>query len=140
VSAPVEGALARGAKALGRPSSQLLRLDPAELAAVAVGMLQVVADELLELVVSVIEPATEPLVQCGARLLRDPLVRSVPDQHVPEAEAVLDCLVWADQLLADEQGELRAAGSPALRRKRSEGLPVELEPDHGGSLDDFELL
>ena len=86
--------------------------------------LEVIAHDLLELLASPVEPVGEALVQLRAKLLRDPLVGGVADQHVPEAERVLDRLVRADELLAHERRELRAAGRRPVRRRARRVPPI----------------
>ena len=70
-----------------------------------------------------LEPADEALVEVGARPLRDPGVGGVPDQGVPEAEAVLagDARDGRlDELAADE-----------AEQRRPEGLVPAVEGGHG---------
>ena len=60
--------------------------------AVAVGLLEVVAEDLVELDqvgAALLEPVGEALVQLGARRLRQRVVGGVADQQVAEAEGVL---------------------------------------------------
>ena len=67
-------------------------VDRAELGAVAVGLLEVVADDLLELDDAggraVLEPAREALVQLGAQRFWQPPVCRVVDERVLEAKAL----------------------------------------------------
>ena len=67
-----------------------LVVDRAELGAVAVGLLEVVAEDLLVLGHAVagraLEPVGELLVQRGAELLRGRAVGGVADEDVLEAE------------------------------------------------------
>ena len=99
-----------------------------------------VADEFVELLTATVEPAREALVELGAELLGDPLVRGVTDQQVPEAKGVLDHLVRADQLLADESCQLSTRGSPTVGSELTERLPFELEPNDGRTLEQLPLL
>ncbi len=99
-----------------------------------------VADDLVEFLASAPEPAGKALVQLGAELLGDALVRGVADQYVPEAEGVLDRFVRADQFLADEGRELRPGGPTPVGSQLSERLPLELEADDGGALEYLPLL
>jgi len=100
----------------------------------------VVADHLVELLAPAVEPVGEALVQLGAELLRDALVGGVADQHVAEAEGVLDRLMRADELLADERRQLSSRGPAVVRSELRESLPLELEADDGGTLDHLSLL
>ena len=70
-----------------------------------VRLLEVVADDLLELLVTTVEPVGEALVEIRALRFRDTVVGGVTDEHVAEAKRVLDRLVRADQLLAHESRE-----------------------------------
>ena len=99
---------------------------------VAPGLLEVVADDLVELdelrAVSSSQLG-EPLVQLGARRLRQRVVRGVADQQVAEAEGVVAgelARVGADELLADEREQpLRRPAAPRARapRRRRGGRP-----------------
>jgi len=100
----------------------------------------VIAHDLLELVASPVQPVGEALVELRAKLLSDPVIGGVADQHVPEAEHVLDRLVRADELLSHEPREVRAARATALRPERSECLPFELEADDGSALQQRALV
>ena len=103
----------RGEPAARSPSGPGSRRRAAELDAVAVSLLEVVADDLValdELRAVVLEPAGEALVQVGARRLRERVVGRVADQQVAEAEAVLgrhERPLGPDQLLAYECGQPR---------------------------------
>ena len=68
------------------------------------------------------------------------VIRRVANEHMAEAERVVDRLVGADQLLANEGGQLCARWAPAVRRELAERLPLEVEPDDRRSLDDLALL
>src|ERR1700730_7283598 len=105
-----------------------------------VRLFEVVADDLVELLPPAVEPASDSLVQLGANLLGNAFVGRVPDQHVPEVEGVLDRLVRADELLADERRELRAGRPPPVGSQLAEGLPFELEPDDRRALEQVALL
>src|SRR5439155_20774635 len=61
----------------------------AQFRAISVRLFQVVADALLVLAGALLEPLRVALVQLAADLLRERVVRGVPDQWVPEAEALL---------------------------------------------------
>ena len=97
----------------GRPSRSPARardlgVGPAELASVARRLLEVVADDLVELdqLARVrVEPVGEALVQLGARLLRQRVVRGVADQQVAEPERVV----------AGERRRRRAGSAPCAR-------------------------
>ena len=78
---------------LGAASASVSSSSIAELDAVAVGLLEVVGEELLALDDAVAERALEPggvaLVQVGARLLGEARVGGVADEGVAEAERLL---------------------------------------------------
>ncbi len=101
------------AELVGRAACESLdgRVGAVELRPIAVGLLEVVADDLValdELVPG--EPVGEALVQLGACRLRQRLVRRVADEEMPKAEALVlgkGRARRADQLLADERGEVR---------------------------------
>ena len=62
-------------------------------------------------------------------LLRDPFVSRVADEHVAEAERVVDRLVRADQLLADERGQpapggRRPSGASSPSASHSKSSPM----------------
>ena len=117
----------RAAPGARQPRRRLLRQRPIaapELAPVARRLLEVVADELV-LLLALVEPAREPLVQVAPELLRQRVVGGVADQQMAEAELVV--AGRADELLADERAERvvdphRTSSSDrrstALRRKR----------------------
>ena len=90
-----------------------LVVDRAELGAVAVAPLEVVAEDLVEcdeLGAVLFQPGGEALVQLGAGRLRERVVGGVADQQVAEAEPVLAGElrpVGPDQPLADERGQTR---------------------------------
>src|SRR5215207_4804304 len=96
-------------------------------------LLQVIADDLVELLTPAIEPAREPFVQLGPEFLRDAFIGGVAEQDVPEAEGVFDRLMRPDQFLADECGKLRPSGPAPVGGELAERLPLELEPYHGGT-------
>src|SRR5947199_247816 len=79
-------------------------------------------------------------VTLRAERLRDALVGGIANQHVAEPEGVLDRLVRTDELPANERRELRTGGPSAVRSELSERIPLELEPDHGGALEQPPLL
>lgn len=106
----------------------------------AVRLLEVVADELVQIFIPAVEPTGEALVQFGAELLRDALVHGIADQDVPEAESVLDQLVRANQLFADERGELRTGRSAPVGSQFPERFPFELESRDRGPLEYVSLL
>ena len=120
---PADSSLADASIASARASSSRapMRLTIAE------GLLEVVADDLLQLLDPLPgdphAPVGEPTVLLGAALLGDRGVRGIADQDVPELERVLagdrrSCL--ADELLAHE----RAHERPRVRAVRfREELP-----------------
>ena len=134
---------------VGRPARELdLRVAvAAELQAQAERLLQVVADDLVEvgsLDRAPLHPAGEALVQVGTRALRQRLVGRVPDQDVPEAETVLardGATVGPDELLADEG--LQVPSHVALlpgRRQLGDGAPEKHLAHHGRALQHRELV
>ena len=85
-------------------------VDRPQLSPVAERLLEVVAEDLLDLddplAGPLLDPDDEALVQVGPHLLGDPGVRGIADQLVTEAVPLLaghDRTVRADQLLADER-------------------------------------
>ena len=81
-----------GCRQAGRRLTIDLRVRTAELAPVARGLFEVVADDLVELDESArvpLEPVGEALVQVGARCLRQRVVGGVADQEVAEAVGVV---------------------------------------------------
>ena len=116
-----------------------VRLE-SELDEVAMRLLEVVADDLLELLAAAVEPAGEALVEVSALALRDAFVGRVADEDVAEAEGVVDRLVGTDQLLANERGQLCPCWAPAVWREFAKRLPLEVEPDDGRTLDDLALF
>jgi hypothetical protein len=106
----------------------------------AVRLLEVVADDLVELLAPAREPLREALVQLGSELFRDPFVRGVSDQPVAEAERVLDRLMRLDQVLSDERRQAGTGRPVAVRGERCQRLPLELRPDHGRAFEHVALL
>ena len=89
---PERRAAAGGGQAAPRRRGQLAVVGQPELGAVAAGLLEVVAEDLVqldELGAVLLEPGGEALVQLGADRLRQRVVGGVADQQVAEAEAVL---------------------------------------------------
>ena len=117
-------------KALGRAGAEL-RISPAELFGVAMGLLEVVADDLValdEVRPALLEPDGEALVQLGAGRLRQRVVRGVADEEVPEAVGVLAgnrCAFGADEVLANEHRQM-CVRVTLRRRKRDDRAAVEL--------------
>src|SRR5262249_50272578 len=67
-----------------------LGVGPSELCAVAGRLLEVIAEQLVELhdlCTLLLEPVREALVEVGARALRQRVVRGVPEEDVMEPEA-----------------------------------------------------
>ena len=120
----------------------------AKLRPVPVGLLEVVAQDLLELGEAVgrpaLQPAGEPLVHLGASLLGGAGVGGVADQDVAEPERVLadePGPVGADQFPADQSLEVASdAGLLGLGRELGHGAPPEHLSHHRGSLDHRSLL
>ena len=94
---PLTGALSQG------------RVGLSELLLVAGGLLEVVAEDLVELDQvggALLQPVGEALVEVGTDCLRQRVVSGVADQQVAEAEGVVAWelrAVGADELLADER-------------------------------------
>ena len=96
-------------------------------------LLEVVADELVELERRFVRRALEPLrvalVELGSQLLRHRRVRSLADEEVTEPIGVLpgdERVLWAHQVLADERGELLVQRSARrARRQILDGADVE---------------
>ena len=105
--------VAAGGQAAPRRRGQHVVVGQPELGAVAAGLLEVVAEDLVqldELGPVLLQPGGEALVEVGAGRLGQRLVGGVADQQVAEAEAVLARElrpVRPDQLLADERGQAR---------------------------------
>ncbi len=101
-----------------------------ELAAVGVRLLEVVAEDLVELEeipAVALEPFGEPLVQLRADGLRQRVVGRVANQHVAEAERVVTGehgLVGTDELLPHERGQPRDHDR-LLGNERLDGASVE---------------
>ena len=121
-----------------------------ELGAVREGLLEVVAEELVELDELgpvLLQPGGEALVEIRAGRLRERLVRRVADQQVAEAEAVLARdlrSVRPDQLLAHERGEargdLRLVGRECLDGAAVEDLALDRAALEHASLGRLELV
>ena len=109
---PVERPPTGGSQARSRLRCELGVLQ-AQLAAVPDGLLEVVAEELVQLDDGgpvTLEPVGKARVQVCSRGLRQSVVSGVPDQEMAEAEAVFAgdlCFVRRDQLLAGKRGEAR---------------------------------
>ena len=108
---PPERAAAGGGEPVSCPCSQLVCRFP-ELSAIANGLLEVVAGDLVQLDQStaLLQPAGVALVQLGPHALGQGLVGGVADQQVAEAEAVLALElgpVGTDELAPDERRESR---------------------------------
>ena len=100
-SLAVVGTRARASQQLGRAASGVGLVREVELAPVEGGLLEVVAEDFLQLAQPVggdaLEPGGESLVELGTQFLRHRLVRRVADEDVREAVAVV-------------AGKLRAVG------------------------------
>ncbi len=96
------------------------RIFGVQLGAIAVRLLEVVANDLVLLEQLVVpQPLGELLVELRASRLWERLVRRVPDQDVAEAERLVvgeGCTVRTDQLLAHEGREVRLHRRPDRRR------------------------
>ena len=116
-------------------------VERAELREVAARLLEVVAEDLLELgatvAVHLVRPRDEPLVQVGAGALEDRVVGGVADHDVLEpvlsVVAVLDVM---DEVLLGERRQLRAHPRRHLRRREGADRRLgEDVPDDRGGLD-----
>ena len=84
------------------------RVEPTELGLVAGGLLEVIAEDLVQLHEALamhVEPSREAVVQVGTGRLRERVVRRVAQQEVAEAVAVL-----AGRQRAGRPNELRGRG------------------------------
>ena len=124
---------------IGRPAGELVLLlaARAELDPEAVRLLEVMADDLVELGAlarMVLGPAREALVQLCPQPLRHRVVGGVADQDVAEAEAVLTrerARIRLDQPLADERLETAGDLADLVRRRQvRHGAPPEDLSDH----------
>ncbi len=115
-----------------------------ELGQVQGGLLEVVAEDLVELdeALAVLgEPLREAAMQVGPRRLREPVVGGVADQEVPEAVRVLsrqDRPVRTHELAPDERCEPRRH-LRLLRRQRLHRAAVEQLSLDGAALQDSAL-
>ena len=128
---PDRRSAAGGGQAPPGRAGQLVVEGHPELGAVEAGLLEVVAEYLVQLDqldAVLLQPGCQALVQLGAGRFRQCLVGGVADQQVTETEAVLaDELgfVGSDQLLAHERGEAwRHLGLG--RGERLDGATVEV--------------
>ena len=148
--AAFECAAARGGE-LGRGAladRTRVVVDRAELEQVTVGLLEVVAEDLLVLglplpvAVDLLGPVREPLVQVGARPLEHAVVRSVADQDVLETEVVRRGRpVGADELLLGERCQVRVhLGANGVDHELVQGRAHEVQPDHRRRLDHGALV
>ena len=97
------------AEKASRPGAEL-GVGAAELLPESVCLLEVVADERVESVASLLEPVGVALVQPRACGFRDCVVGRVTQQQVAEAESVLAFergTVRSHELVADKRGQLR---------------------------------
>jgi hypothetical protein len=132
------------------PQVHAVLVERPELGSVAIRLLEVIAEDLLELRcappfgIDDVCPGHELLVQQRPGPLQQPLVGRVADQQVMEAvDRVLIGLIveGPDQLLSGELYEvILDLGTEVIRRQRLNGLLREAEPDHGRRLDDRALL
>ncbi len=141
---------AGGGQAPPRRRGQLFVGRHPELGSVAAGLLEVVAEDLVqldELGAVLLEPGCEALVQLGAGRLGQRVVSGVADQQVAEAEAVLAYevgLVRPDQLLAHERGQARShvglVGCERLHGAAVEDLTLDRAPLEHAPLGRLELI
>ena len=143
-------AVAAGGQAPPRRRGQLVVGGHPELGAVAAGLLEVVAEDLVqldELGPVLLQPGCEALVELGAGRFRQRVVGGVADQQVAEAEAVLAGelrLVGPDQLLAHERGQARRhlglLGCERLDGAAVEDLALDRAPLEHAPLGRLELV
>ena len=122
-----------------------MRVGRVELGAVAVRLLEVVADDLVELdeLTVTLEPARKPLVQLGPRLLGQSVVRGVADQEVTETEGLVlraRRALRPDQLLANERQQVPwdSRSHRIVREHLHRGAVEHLSLD-GAAADDLAL-
>ena len=123
-------------------------VDGSELVSIAEGLLEVVADHLLELprprAGCPLQPLGEALVQLAARLLRHRVVCSLAEQDVAEAERLVareERSMRPDQLPADERLEVDVdGGTRRLGRRIEHRSAPELLADHRRALEHCPLL
>ena len=132
---PLGGTLGRLPRGLARGT---------ELGAVAIGLLEVIADDFVQLdeIGSALgDPGGEALVQVGPGRLRERLIGGVADQEMAEAKGVFAGKlrpVRAKQLPPDERRrEAPAAGH--RRRERLDGTAVKDAPLDGAALEHVPL-
>ena len=128
------------------PASLFLQncvLSRAELATVPAGLLEVVAEDFVQLdqlATVLLEPVRELLVQIGPGRFGKRVVRRVADEEMAEAEGVVPRdlrAIRADERLADERGEARRHLS--ISGERLDGAAVEDLPFDRASLQDRAL-
>lgn len=145
--AAAEGAPARGAEVGGGTQAQgdAVGVVRGKLEQVAARLLEVVADDLLELELAVavavdpLGPAREARMQPGAGALRQTVVGGVADHDVVEAEGV-GGVVAAHELARLDARELVAEVVTRLGDELRDGLHAEDESDDRGRLDDHQLV
>ena len=145
VAAGSDCSTAGGRQPLAGPRRELggVLTERSELLPVQEGLLEVVADDLVELARPlarrVLEPVGVLLVHPGPRLLRHAEICSVSNQNVAKLEAVLrgkDRPPRLDELLPREGHEAGADGTPVrVGEKVGDGAAPELLADHRCSLD-----
>ena len=133
---------------LAGAKAELLRVlvEEAHLAPVPIRLLEVVAEQLVELAggAGVGHPVGEPLVECCPKLLGHRIVGGIPYEDVLEAESIFTARgrgVGANETFADERQQLRRERGPLLARQESRnGRDGEVPADHGGALDHVSLV
>ena len=121
-----------------------------ELCTVPAGLLQVIADELVELDElgpMLLQPYCEAFVEVRAYRFRESVIGRVTDKEVAETEAVLAHELWPispDQILADERGEerghLRLPGCERLDGAPMEDLALDSTPLEHAPFSRLELI
>ena len=123
--------------------SQLV-IDRAKLLLQPERLLEVIADDLLVLTAIRLEPASEPLVQLRAQLLRHAVVRGIANQLVPKPERILDGedgrAIRSNQLLAHEPRQSRTLATDLHERSSPEFLADHRGAFCGNTLSRWELF
>jgi hypothetical protein len=123
-------------------------IERSELASIAIRLLEVIAEDLLELglaaasPVDLVRPLDEALMQRHALALEQASVGGVTDQLMAEAVGVVVVLaVRADELLVRERDEVdRDHRSSRLIDEMLDGILREHEADHGCGFDHVALV
>ena len=122
-------------------------VDRTQLAAISIRLLEVVAEDLLELqlaaalLVDRLSPTDESLVEVGTRSLEQAPVGGVLDDRMAESVELILPSSWADELLGRQRLQVRRnTGGGLPGDEVDDGLDREAETDHGGRIDHLALL